>query len=212
MWFTMYREFQKLAPTHSRDLKRPQTQVLPMKISAICFWILLFTMNIVIAQDNKKLSRKEKKALKKEEQIAQNKAILALLESKQWVIEAHTVFDRYNQSYQINPTINFVGVRNEEGALQLGFDGLIGWNGVGGVTIDGKITRYEIKQVKERANPSINIRFQGRGVSSATINVSVNSSGQATAKVNGDFGDRITFTGMIKSLEESVVYKGQSLF
>jgi hypothetical protein len=49
-------------------------------------------------------------------------------------------------------------------------------------------------------------------MSSATINVSVNSSGLATAKVNGDFGDRITFTGMIKSLEESTVYKAQSLF
>ena len=183
-----------------------------MKIIALCISIFLFSINFAVAQDSKKLSRKEKKELKKQEQIAQNQAILELLESKKWVIEAHTVFDRYNQSYQINPTINFVGVRDEEGALQLGFDGLIGWNGVGGVTIDGKITRYEIKQAKERANPSINIRFQGRGMSSATINVSVNSSGLATAKVNGDFGDRITFTGMIKSLEESTVYKAQSLF
>ena len=150
--------------------------------------------------------------MKKQEQIEQNMAILALLHSKQWVIEAHTVFDRYNQSYQINPTINFVGVKDEEGALQLGFDGLIGWNGVGGVTVYGKITKYEIKEGKEKSNPSINMRFQGRGSSSATISVTVNSSGLATAKVNGDFGERITFTGMIKPLEESTVYKGQSLF
>lgn len=183
-----------------------------MRILVFCISFFLVTISASIAQENKKLSRKEKKELKKQQQIEQKKAILDLLSSKTWVIEAHTVFDRYNQSYQLNPTINFVGIKGEEGALQLGFDGLIGWNGVGGVTIDGKITKYEIKEGKENSSPTVNLRFQGRGVGSAIINITVNSSGQATARVNGDFGDRITFSGMIKSLEESSVYKGQSLF
>lgn len=183
-----------------------------MRLLAICCCIFFVTVHISQAQQNQKLSKKEKKELKKQQQIAQNKAILEILYSKKWVIEAHTVFDRYSQSYQINPSINFVGVKDGEGALQLGFDGLIGWNGVGGVTVDGTVTKYEIKEGKEKSNPTINLRFQGRGVGSATINVTVNSSGQATAKVNGDFGERITFSGIIKSLDESVVYKGQSLF
>ena len=166
----------------------------------------------IIAQEKTKLSRKEKKELKKQQQAEQKKVLLELIHSKMWVIEAHTVFDRYNQSYQLNPTINFVGIKEEEGALQLGFDGLIGWNGVGGVTLDGKVTKYEVKEGKGDAMPSVSIRFQGRGVGSAIINVSLNSSGQATARVNGDFGERITFSGMIKPLDESNVYKGQSLF
>ena len=183
-----------------------------MRIIVFCISFIIITINTSVAQENKKLSRKEKKELKKQKQAEQKKAILELLESKTWVIEAHTVFDRYNQSYQINPTINFVGINGEEGALQLGFDGLIGWNGVGGVTIDGSVTKYEIKEGKESGSPSVNLRFQGRGVGSATINITVNSSGQANARVSGDFGDRITFSGMIKSIEESAVYKGQSLF
>jgi len=172
---------------------------------------LLFTHS-AFAQENQKLSKKERKELKKQQQIEQKKAILDLLYGKEWVIEAHTVFDRYNQSYQLNPTINFVGVNGEEGAMQLGFNGLIGWNGVGGVTIDGSVTKYEIKEGKENQSPVANLRFQGRGVGSASINITVNTSGQATARVSGDFGDRITFSGIIKSLEESTVYKGQSLF
>jgi hypothetical protein len=162
------------------------------------------------AQQEKKLSKKERKQQKKKEQEEQRQAILLLLNNKEWVIEAHTVFDRYNQSYQLNPSINFVGVKQQEGAIQLGFDGLIGWNGVGGVTIDGKVTKYEVEEGKE--SPSVVVRFQGRGVGSATINVSVNTSGQARARVTGDFGERITFSGIIRSLEESIVYKGQSLF
>ena len=183
-----------------------------MRILALSICMLFVSLNETIAQEEKKLSRKERKELKKQQQLEQKKVILELLYSKQWVIEAHTVYDRYNQSYQLNPSINFVGIKNEEGALQLGFDGLIGWNGVGGVTIDGNVTKYEVKEGKEKSSPVLNLRFQGRGAGSATINVTVNSSGQATARVNGDFGDRITFAGVIRSLENSTVYKGQSLF
>lgn len=182
-----------------------------MKILAI-FSLIIFFQNISTFAQEKKLSRKEKKELKKQQQIAQKDAILNLIHSKKWVIEAHTVFDRYSQSYQLNPSINFVGVKDNEGALQLGFDGLIGWNGVGGITIDGNITKYEVKEGKNKSAPSLVLRFQGRGIGSATIHVSINTSGQASARVSGDFGDRITFSGMMKSLEKSSVYKGQSLF
>ncbi|MCG8310932.1 MAG: DUF4251 domain-containing protein [Cytophagales bacterium] len=183
-----------------------------MKLFALSIFLIFFQINLSFAQKEKKISRKERKELKRQRHIEQKQAILDLFYSKKWVIEAHTVFDRYNQSYQLNPTINFVGVKDEEGALQLGFDGLIGWNGVGGVTIDGQVTKYEIKEGKENSSPVINLRFQGRGIGAAVINVTVNTSKQATARVNGDFGDRITFSGIIKSLEESSVYKGQSLF
>jgi hypothetical protein len=174
--------------------------------------MFLVNTNYIFAQEEKKLSKKERKELKKQQQIEKKQAIMALLDSKSWVIEAHTVFDRYNQSYQLNPSINFVGIKDDEGALQLGFNGLIGWNGVGGITVDGSVTKYEIKEGKADTGPTVNLRFQGRGIGSATINLTINTSGQATARVSGDFGDRITFSGMIKSLEESNVYKGQSLF
>jgi len=183
-----------------------------MKNILILFLMLYFAAEKSFAQTEQKLSRKERKELRKKQQQEQKQAILQLLQSKAWVIEAHTVFDRYNQSYQLNPTINFVGVKDEEGALQLGFSNLIGWNGVGGVTIDGKVMRYEVKEGKSKSSPSLILRFQGRGVGSATINVTVNTSGQASARVSGDFGDRITFSGIIKPLSESTVYKGQSLF
>jgi len=183
-----------------------------MKFLAI--WVIIFTASTTFsfAQQEKKLSKKERKELRSQQLAEQKEAIVALLNSKAWVIEAHTVFDRYNQSYQLNPTINFVGVNGDEGALQLGFNGLIGWNGVGGVTVDGKVTKYEVKEGKPNSGPTLVLRFQGRAMGSATISVTVNTSGQATARVNGDFGDRITFSGMLKSLEESTVYKGQSLF
>jgi hypothetical protein len=185
-------------------------------ISILPIIMLMCFAGITNAQQNtqkKKLTKEERKALRKQKDEENLLKIQAILESKQWIVEANTVLDRNNQSYQLNPTINFVGVDREEGALQLGFDGLVGWNGVGGVTVDGKVTRYEIKEARKNRAPQVDIRFQGKGgVGSATINLTINTSFQATARVNGDFGERITFQGMLVPLQESRVYKGQSLF
>jgi len=175
----------------------------------ICIFL---SYSVTFAQESQKLSKHEKKEQKQKEAQEQKKAIIELLKNKEWVIEAHTVLDRYSNSFQLNPSLNFVGVKGDEGALQLGFNGLIGWNGVGGVTIDGKVTKYELIEGNAKQGPSVSIRFQGRGVGSANISINVNTSGQATARVSGDFGERITFSGMIVSLENSTVYKGQSLF
>lgn len=183
-----------------------------MRFFFICFTIVLSVTFFANAQEEQKLSRKERKELKRQQQAEQKQAIIALLNSKAWVIEAHTVYDRYNNSYQLSPSINFVGIKGDQAAIQLGFNGLIGWNGVGGVTIDGNVTKYEVKEGNEKSIPTVNLRFQGRGVGSATISITINTSGQATARVSGDFGDRITFAGIITSLESSNVYKGQSLF
>jgi len=174
--------------------------------------ILFIISGISIAQQAEKLSKSERKEQKKMLAEKQKMALVDLLKSKAWVIEAHTVLDRYNRSFQLNPTINFVGVKDKEGAIQLGFNGLIGWNGVGGITIDGDVTKYDLLEGKGNQGPTLSLRFQGRGVGSAMISISVNLSGQATARVTGDFGDRITFLGSLVSLDDSVVYKGQSLF
>jgi len=183
-----------------------------MRTIVLCLCILTISVGISVAQEKKELSKKERKELKKELELEKKKAIMELLQSKEWIIEAHTVYDRYNQSYQISPTINFVGIRGEDGVIQLGFDGLIGWNGVGGITMDGKVTSYKIIEGKKNNDPSVNLSFQGRGIGSANIVIAINSSCQANAKVSGDFGDRITFSGILKSMDESSVYKGQSLF
>jgi hypothetical protein len=185
--------------------------------------IILMSMLLVVGafpavgQESKateeKLTRQEKKELKKQREQEQLEEMIALLNEKYWVIEAHTVFDRSNNSFQISPTLNFVAVNGDKGVIQLGFNNLIGWNGVGGVTVDGQITKYEIKEGKKNQSPQATLRFQGKGgVGSALLVVTVNSYGQATARVSGDFGGRLTFQGQMVSLDKSRVYKGQSLF
>ena len=98
-------------------------------------------------EDNKaaKKAKKEAKALQDKENTA---ALISLVESKKFVLEANTLFDRTGMSYILNSSLNFVGFDGVNSTIQLGFDQLIGWNGVGGVTIDGQITKMEIKTKK----------------------------------------------------------------
>jgi Flp pilus assembly protein TadB len=89
----------------------------PMTAPRRCVLVGLLALVLLtpsaFAQQEKKLSKKERKQQKKKEQEEQRQAILLLLNNKEWVIEAHTVFDRYNQSYQLNPSINFVGLSSK---------------------------------------------------------------------------------------------------
>jgi hypothetical protein len=177
--------------------------------------VLIAVGPAMMAQDNsagQEITREEKKAAKQQQQDIDLKKIESILASRQWVLEAHTVQDRYGNSFHLNPTINFVAVDGDNGTVQLGFNGLVGWNGVGGVTIEGNVTVYEMEKVKKNRSPRVSLRFQGRGAGWASIDLTVNTSYQATARLLGDFGDRITFQGQLVPLSESVVYKGQSLF
>ncbi|MCK5781312.1 MAG: DUF4251 domain-containing protein [Flavobacteriales bacterium] len=134
-----------------------------------------------------------------------------IFQSQSFALEANTVYNKKGQSMHVNSTINFVLLKEGTGTLQLGFDQLVGWNGVGGITLDGNVKNYEVIEGSDRQMPKV--KFDMNGVLGwATVNISVNSSGMARATIDGNFGERITFSGPIYSLEESHIYKGSSLF
>ncbi len=163
--------------------------------------------------DSKDLTKEEKKAMRKakkeEDKRKREEALIEFekyAEMREWVVEAHTVFDKQGQSYQMDPNINFVGVDKDETTVQLSFTGLMGWNGVGGVTLEGKIGKYEHSNDGKSLN--ITISAMGSGLGVVDIFMTVTGDGNGRATVSGNWGERITFQGKFVSLEESTVYKG----
>ena len=166
--------------------------------------IILGMLMLVSCGPAKELTPEEKA-----EKLQREQVISSAIENKGFVIEAHTVYDKYGESYNMSPSINFVLVNNEDGTIQLGFDQIVGWNGVGGITLDGKVRDYKVVE-REGSLPSISFSMNGVSVGNVTLNVSVNSHGMATAVVNGNWGERITFRGQFRSLSESSIYKGNT--
>jgi hypothetical protein len=186
--------------------------------------LILFSVSVILAAygqvenlDTKNLTKEEKKALrktKKEEGKRKREENLVKFEEyaemREWVVETHMVFDKQGQSYQMDPTINFVGVNKEETTVQLSFNGILGWNGVGGVTLDGKIGKYEYN----RDNKTVMITMSAMGSSLGIVDIflTISGDGNGRATVSGNWGERITFQGRFVSLAESSVYKGTTTY
>lgn len=160
--------------------------------------------------DKTKLSRKERKELKRKEAEKEKQRLLEFARDSTWVIETHTVFDRYHNSYIMNPTINFVSVIDDEATVQLSFSNLPGWNGLGGITMDGSVDKYEVKPNKEGKPFTIEVRASGAALGAVDLFITVNSAANASCTLRGNFGERLTFTGKFVNAAESNVYKGSS--
>jgi len=159
------------------------------------------------------MSQQERKEYKKQQRIEQQKWVMQLLTSRAWVLEAHQIQDRYGESAFIESNLNFIGVDGENSTVQLGSSGHIGWNGVGGITVEGNVTSYKLNEGK-KPGTGANLMISVSGASSGHLSVSiqVSADGSAAATVSDNYGDRLTYRGNIVPLAESIAYKGQVVY
>lgn len=173
--------------------------------------ILLITL-AVMAQGQVPLTKEEKKILKKE-QKKQAERMMSVntsqaLHSSQFILKADRVRGRGGSMFNVNPRINFVSVQGDEVYVQLGSDTGIGYNGVGGVTLKGKVTQYTVEQDKKNGNYYIQMNTLGTG-GALTISMHVNITGEmANAVVQTNWGSRVDFIGKVVPSGRLQVYRG----
>ena len=105
-----------------------------------------------------KRTKEEKKAKREAEFKAAKETNLAIVQTQRWVLESGILYDRSGQSFILNSTLNFVMLDGDQTTIQLDLNALSGWNGVGGITFDGRVTKYEINEGKENNCRSQNNR------------------------------------------------------
>lgn len=160
----------------------------------------------------KNMSKAEPKAYRQAELTKQQEETIAILESQKWVLEADRLQDRYGETYNIQSNINFIGVAEESATVQLGSSHHVGTNGVGGVTVDGRITKYDVKENKKANSGAVVILHVSGTAGHANVMIHVSPNGMASATLSGIDGTRLTYHGDIVALEQSRVYKGTTLF
>lgn len=157
-------------------------------------------------QENPDLTRKEKKAVERERQYRMNKE---MLENKSFVLESYFLQNRYGMRIPVNSTINFVLVDGEEAVVQIGSDAGLGYNGVGGVTAKGRITKWELKENEEKKTFDLSMHIL-TSIGMYDIRMNIGNYG-ANARLSGIRPGNLTFSGEVVALEESYVYEGNSL-
>jgi len=165
------------------------------------------------AQETK--TKKEIRAEKKIQELKTRDANRLIQEKwaddKTFVLEAQQVFGKKGSSFLLNSSTNFVYVNGDNAIIQLAFDHLVGWNGVGGITVKGKITKYEVKYDEKNKPIYMNMTIQGSS-GFQDIALWMSTSGMGEAQITDIKGNRIRFTGNIVSLEDSKVFVGMETF
>lgn len=171
-----------------------------MKKIAVSVIVLLFTIAATV-QGQVSLSKEEKKALKME-QKKQKEAALAMtteeaLRSGTFVLKADRIRGRGGVMMNVDPTINFVAVQGKEAFVQVAPSSGFGMNGLGGVTLRGKITSIDIDQGKKHGSYNIFINTLGTA-GNLTIMMNVNKTGQmASASVKTNWGSWVELNGYL---------------
>lgn len=180
-----------------------------MKKSVLLVLMVLFALQSFSQTKNE--SKQGKKEQKIEEQNEAIKNYHQLVSSRKFIVEANSVYGNSGDSYTVSPSVNYFYIDSLNATIQLAFDGLVGYNGVGGVTIDGKIEKFDLVELKEGKPVSLSGTIQGNAGAIYTFTMYVNSSGLANVQLNGNWSNTVNFQGRILNLARSKVFKGMPL-
>ncbi|WPP52764.1 DUF4251 domain-containing protein [Catalinimonas niigatensis] len=179
--------------------------------------LLFFFVGTVSAQtrEDRREARKQERLEKKRlqaEAIEQGKTMaLNLAQNRTLVLEADALYDRYMNRYNMvsNSFIMFDGDRV---VIQTAAPGYIGYNGLGGITLNGRLTDYEVSEGKEDKPVRISAQVSTTALGHGTLNMTISGDGSARATFRDNWGNRVTFSGQVNSLDDSVIYEGMSIF
>ena len=191
------------------------------KVLFLTTLLLLCITASTFAQTSKEARAARREALKKEraarraleaqqDTIAYLKAVEAL-KAGSFVLEANNVSFPNGITRFVSSTTNYVQVDNGEGIIQTAFTNFSynpSPNGLGGVTVQGKISGLQMKEDKH-GNYFYNYIIQGIAVS-ATVSITLTGgTNQASVRISPNFNSNdMTMMGILVPLDESDVFQG----
>lgn len=182
-------------------------------ISSLFGLLIVMGLSAQTTESNRKLTRAERKEIKAQERAENKEQILTAIQDHQFVIEAYHLEDRYGRFIQVSPTTNFILVDSVEATIQLAFPNRIGgWNGLGGITDEGRIRNIRFPKKTPKYGVSFVMDVTGPAFGSSRVYVDVNDDGLAVMRFSGAFGARFTMRGNFELLEESNIFKGVARF
>ena len=179
-------------------------------VMALVPFLLLSLFSMAQPSNRTTSTKAERKAAKAAEREENRKQLLELLESRQFVLEANTIANRYGQLIPVSPNTNFVAALEDQGVIQFAIGFGPGLNGLGGITEDGKITKYEI--IEQKSGFTVHMRLFGTIYGSSDLFLNVTTSGFAQVRVVTLRGGRFSFNGLLLPVEDSNVFQGNSFF
>lgn len=178
------------------------------KSTIIIAFLLALGMQTVFAQDSAE-QKKSKKEMRKERLRESRDRLAQLAQDSTLILEANILRNRYQNSFPVTGD-NFILLDGQRVVLQTASPWGPGFNGMGGITLKGRITDYKY-DIDDKGPISIlaNVTLGGTGF--ATLRISVSADGNATATYTDNWGGRVTFAGRAGDPDDSRVFEGTPL-
>jgi len=160
------------------------------------------------SSQNVKLTRQEQKEARKAALFANFQVLDTLFQRKDFVLKADFLENQYGDRIPVTSFLNFIKVDSTNVVLQTGSDVNVGYNGVGGVTAQGRLERFEI--VKDLKHLSYSLQFSVlTGIGAYDVFMTVTSDNYARANITGLSRGKLMYEGHIEANSYSNTFKGQ---
>lgn len=136
---------------------------------------------------------------------------LHAIEAREFVFEANMLVFKRGGTARVFSNLNFVSLRGEQATIQVAPYDAGGPNGVGGVTVEGRVTNMEVK-TDRKGNTHVTMNVMGRAVFATVDMVLIKGGNNASVTVMPNLSsNRLTLYGELIPAEKSRVFKGMSL-
>ncbi len=161
----------------------------------------------------KKISKSERKALQARIDSIQWQEALQAMRDTTFTLEADQVIFKYGHRAYVSSTTNFVAVNKNRATMQVAFNvPVAGPNGMGGVTLDGNVSNYDIKTNEKGKYTTLTFNVNGIAISSKLVITIYKGSDNAQVDILPNFNShRISLSGRIIPKSQSFVVKGMSI-
>ena len=137
---------------------------------------------------------------------------IAAIRNKDFVLEADNVTFRNGNTVLVNSTTNFISVKGNRAVVQISPSNYAsGPNGVGGVTVQGAISNYQV-QTDKKGRVYLSMNVNGIGISAQIELFITPGSNYSQATIYPNFNSNTVWVdGTIVPYENSNVFEGSSL-
>ena len=160
---------------------------------------------------NGKLTKKQRKQLKAMMDSINFARAAAAMDNMDFVLRADRLVFKYGHTAYVNSVTNFISVSGDYATVQVApFYGGGGPNGVGGITLDGRVSNVKY-ETRKNGSRSLSMSVMG-SIISATLNIELYAGGNnAEVTITSNFrSNKITLTGTLTPPDDTYIYKGTS--
>lgn len=168
----------------------------PFNMKALLIIIILLNSSMLIAQKEVVPSKKELRKAERLEKIAE---LRRLVNSQYFYIDNFQLFDRYQNTKVLAASNNFIKVTGDDLLLQTSFSNVDGINGLGGLTLQGKIISYEISDPEKKGPLNLQVIFSTKTFGHTTLNINFYEDLSCRTQFSGFYGLEVFLLGNVKS-------------